>query len=67
MPRKANKPFVVVNRKSKKVMGRFLTRKDAVYWCKVNQSLPIPDYEWEDEFCIQKYVQEMQATKKRII
>lgn len=31
-------------------IATFDTRKDAVYYCKVNQSLPLPNYEWDDEF-----------------
>ena len=33
-----------------RAVATFLTRKDAVYYCKVNQTLPLPNYEWEDEF-----------------
>ena len=28
----------------------FATRKDAVYWCKVNQKSSPPDGEWEDDY-----------------
>jgi hypothetical protein len=44
--------FQVFRIKDEQFMGEFKTRKDAVYFCKVEQTLPLPDYEWEDEFDI---------------
>lgn len=35
---------------SSKLFGQFNTRKEAVYYCKVNQTLPLPDYKWDDQF-----------------
>lgn len=46
--------FNVYQLKDGKLLQRFDSRKDAVYFCKVNQSLPLPDYEWEDEFEIRE-------------
>lgn len=33
----------------------FSTRKDAVYWCKVNQVSHLPDGEWEDDYEIVEF------------
>jgi hypothetical protein len=44
------KKHKVYRRKDNKFLSSFDTRKDAVFYCKVNQTLPLPDYEWEDEF-----------------
>lgn len=42
-------PFRVYKRSDRQFMRGFKTRKDAVFFCKVEQVLPYP-YEWEDEF-----------------
>lgn len=47
-------PFRVYRIKDRKFMGGFRTRKDAVYFCKVEQTLPLPNCEWEDEFEIRE-------------
>jgi hypothetical protein len=46
--------FEVFRRKGGQFVRAFRARKDAVYFCKVEQTLPTPDYEWEDEFEIRE-------------
>ena len=46
------KNFKVYDRKTNKLLKRFVTRKDAVYWCKVNQKTSLPDGEWDDDYYI---------------
>lgn len=46
--------FAVYEIKTGKLVAQLGTRKAAVYWCKVNQTLPLPDYEFSDQFRIHK-------------
>jgi hypothetical protein len=46
--------FEVFRRKGGQLVKAFRSRKNAVYFCKVEQTLPTPDYEWEDEFEIRE-------------
>ena len=50
--RKNFKVYSHKNGQNHKYLASFNSRQDAVYYCKVNQTLPLPDYEWEDEFYI---------------
>lgn len=38
--------------KSGRCLDSFPDRSAAVYYCKMGQTLPLPNYEWADEFCI---------------
>ena len=40
--------------KEGKLLECFLRRKEAVFYCASNQTLPLPDYNWEDEFEIRE-------------
>lgn len=44
--------YKVYSRINDKLLQSFKTRKDAVYWCKVNQISLLPDGEWEDDYYI---------------
>jgi len=44
--------FRVYNRKTNQLLKEFPSRKEAVFFCKVEQTLPLPDYDWEAEFSI---------------
>lgn len=46
--------YKIYRRKNGELLACFSSRKEAVFYCKVNQTLPTPDYEWEDEFEIQE-------------
>lgn len=37
-------------RKNNRLLRTFPTRKDAVYWCKVNQLSPYPNGTWTDDY-----------------
>lgn len=45
-----NRPFLVVDRKIMKIVGRFFTKEQATYYCKRTQTLP----DCQREFCIAK-------------
>lgn len=58
--------FLVVNRSNHKFVYAASQRKDAVYWCKVNQISSLPDGEWEDDYLITS-IQEHQEKEARLI
>ena len=45
--------YIVYRRHDNQLMKSFDRRKDAVFWCKVNQISYLPDGEWEDDYFIQ--------------
>ena len=44
--------YCVYDRRHWQFLRSFDNRKDAVYWCSVNQISPLPDYEWKDDYYI---------------
>lgn len=46
--------FNVYLRKDHQFIRSFTYRKDAVYWCKVNQISLLPDGEWGDDYIIEE-------------
>jgi hypothetical protein len=48
--------WFVYKRKKRAYVGCFPTRKEAVYWCKINQISAIPDGEWEDDYVLYEMV-----------
>lgn len=59
--------FNVYRIRDNQQLETFHSRKDAVFFCKVNQSLPIPIYEWEDEFDIREESVKLQNEKGEVV
>lgn len=44
--------YYVLSVSDNECLRSFSSRKDAVYWCKVNQISSLPDGSWEDDYSI---------------